>query len=101
MVCFPLHTLTEELVFSDEIPAIQAEVDRLIVEKNINKIIALGHAGHNMDKKIAKEVQGVDIVVGGHSNTFLYNGEANFYPLCNLQDGFVAMLTHNQADAFI
>ncbi|XP_071801378.1 snake venom 5'-nucleotidase-like [Asterias amurensis] len=70
----PEISTTKELVFSDEIPAIQAEVDRLIVEENINKIIALGHAGHTMDKKIAKEVQGVDIVVGGHSNTFLYNG---------------------------
>ena len=41
---------------------------------NINKIIAIGHAGIDMDKKIAKEVDGIDIVVGGHSNTFLYTG---------------------------
>ena len=27
-----------------------------------------------MDKKIAENVDGVDLVVGGHSNTFLYNG---------------------------
>ena len=27
-----------------------------------------------MDKKIAKEVDGIDLVVGGHSNTFLYTG---------------------------
>ena len=42
-------------------------------EQNINKIIAVGHAGIETDKKVA-EVDGVDIVVGGHSNTFLYTG---------------------------
>ena len=43
-------------------------------QQNINKIIAVGHAGIEMDKRIAKEVDGVDIVVGGHTNTFLYTG---------------------------
>ena len=43
--------------------------------QGINKIIAVGHAGFNVDKEIAKKVIGVDVVVGGHSNTFLYSGE--------------------------
>ena len=43
-------------------------------QQNINKIIAVGHAGIEMDIRIAKEVDGVDIVVGGHTNTFLYTG---------------------------
>ena len=43
-------------------------------KQNINKIIAVGHAGIEIDKTIAKEVDGVDIVVGGHTNTFLYTG---------------------------
>ena len=40
----------------------------------VNIIIALGHSGFKMDQRIAKEVDGVDLVVGGHSNTFLYHG---------------------------
>lgn len=40
----------------------------------INKIIALGHSGFTVDKKIAKKVRGVDVVIGGHTNTFLYTG---------------------------
>ena len=44
-------------------------------KQNIDKIIAVGHSGIEMDKKIAKEVDGVDIVVGGHSHTFLYTGK--------------------------
>ena len=32
----------------------------------------IGHSGFDMDKKIAKECPLVDVVVGGHTNTFLY-----------------------------
>ena len=38
-------------------------------------IIAVGHSGFDVDKKIAENVDGINLVVGGHSNTFLYNGE--------------------------
>ena len=34
-------------------------------------MIALGHSGYAMDKQIAKEVADIDVVVGGHTNTFL------------------------------
>lgn len=40
----------------------------------VNKIIALGHSGFTVDKDIARKVRGVDVVVGGHTNTFLYTG---------------------------
>ncbi|XP_065744673.1 5'-nucleotidase isoform X1 [Phocoena phocoena] len=61
------------LVFEDEITALQPEVDKLKT-LNVNKIIALGHSGFETDKLIAQKVKGVDVVVGGHSNTFLYTG---------------------------
>ncbi|EHB05044.1 5'-nucleotidase [Heterocephalus glaber] len=61
------------LVFEDEITALQPEVDKLKT-LNVNKIIALGHSGFEMDKLIAQKVKGVDVVVGGHTNTFLYTG---------------------------
>lgn len=37
-------------------------------------IIALGHSGYEMDKQIAKNCPLVDVVVGGHTHTFLYSG---------------------------
>ncbi|XP_051868386.1 5'-nucleotidase [Pristis pectinata] len=63
------------LIFEDEVEAVQREVNNLIT-KGINKIIALGHSGFETDKLIAQKVKGVDVVVGGHSNTFLYTGKA-------------------------
>ena len=40
----------------------------------VNIIIALGHSGYNVDQDIAKNCKDIDIVVGGHSHTFLYTG---------------------------
>lgn len=48
-------------------------MDKLIA-LGVNKIIALGHSGFEVDQKIAKTVRGVDVVIGGHTNTFLYTG---------------------------
>ncbi|KAM6992828.1 5'-nucleotidase [Tautogolabrus adspersus] len=62
------------LKFEDEVPALQLQVDKLQT-LGVNKIIALGHSGFTMDQEIAKKVRGVDVVIGGHSNTFLYTGQ--------------------------
>lgn len=58
--------------FTDVLSSVREEVRRL-ESLGINKIIALGHAGFSMDKQVAS-IAGVDLAVGGHTNTFLYNG---------------------------
>ncbi len=60
------------ITFTDPVPAVQAEVDRLTAE-GVNKIIVLSHSGFDVDKRVAAETTGVDVIVGGHSNTFLSN----------------------------
>ncbi|XP_059208569.1 snake venom 5'-nucleotidase-like [Centropristis striata] len=62
------------LKFEDEVEALQVQVDKLQT-LGYNKIIALGHSGFEVDQKIAKRVRGVDVVIGGHTNTFLYTGK--------------------------
>lgn len=37
----------------------------------INKIIAVSHLGYNVDQKLAVEVPGIDVIVGGHTHTKL------------------------------
>ncbi|MBK0400295.1 5'-nucleotidase C-terminal domain-containing protein [Limibaculum sp. M0105] len=60
------------VTFSDPIPALSAEVARLTAD-GIDKIIVLSHSGYRRDLEIAAAVPGVDVIVGGHSNTFLSN----------------------------
>ncbi|MEM0950035.1 MAG: bifunctional metallophosphatase/5'-nucleotidase [Pseudomonadota bacterium] len=60
------------ITFTDPSPAIQAEVDAMTAD-GINKIIVLSHSGFGIDNVIAVNTTGVDLIVGGHSNTFLSN----------------------------
>ncbi|XP_034651381.1 protein 5NUC [Drosophila subobscura] len=56
--------------YVDEIVAINAEAARLKAD-GIKIIIALGHSGYLRDQEIARNCPEVDIVIGGHSHTFL------------------------------
>ncbi|XP_034477843.1 protein 5NUC-like [Drosophila innubila] len=62
-----------DLEYYNEIPSINAEAQKLI-EKGVNIIIALGHSGYKRDQEIAINCPDVDVVIGGHSHTFLYTG---------------------------
>ncbi len=70
------------IVFTDPVPAVQAEVDRLTAD-GIDKIIVLSHSGINVDRRIAEGTTGVDVIVGGHSHTLMgdMEGAAAPYPL--------------------
>ena len=58
--------------FTDPVAAAQAEVERLS-GMGVNKIILLSHSGFAVDRRIAEETTGIDVIVGGHSNTLLSN----------------------------
>ncbi|WP_264210068.1 bifunctional metallophosphatase/5'-nucleotidase [Leisingera thetidis] len=58
--------------FSDPVAAVQAEADRLTAA-GVNKIVVLSHSGYGVDQRVAAETSGVDVIVGGHSNTYLSN----------------------------
>ena len=64
------------VVFTDPVDAVQGEVDRLTAE-GINKIIVLSHSGYKVDQRVAEGTTGVDVIVGGHSNTYLANNDDN------------------------
>jgi len=63
------------LQFLPEVAAIQKEAKMLKADHNVDIIIALGHSGYKVDKQIARMVPEVDVVVGGHSHTFLWTGD--------------------------
>lgn len=58
------------LKFEDEKKAAERTVKQL--EKDgVNKIIALTHLGYDKDIELARAVNGIDVIVGGHSHTLL------------------------------
>ena len=60
------------VTFTDPVGAVQAEVDKLTAD-GINKIVVLSHSGFSVDQRVAEGTTGVDVIVGGHSNTYLSN----------------------------
>lgn len=65
---------TGNLKFTDESKAVKAEASKLKTE-GVDIIIVLSHCGLDIDYKIAKEVGAdIDVIVGGHSHTFMYTG---------------------------
>lgn len=62
----------DNITFTGPIDAVQGEVDKL-TEMGVNKIIVLSHSGYGVDQEVAANTTGVDVIVGGHSNSLLSN----------------------------
>ncbi|WP_099865441.1 5'-nucleotidase C-terminal domain-containing protein [Pararhizobium haloflavum] len=64
----------DDITFEDEIEYLTGAVEELEAE-GINKIVLLSHVGYVRDQEIAAAVDGIDVIVGGHSHTLLSNSE--------------------------
>ena len=62
------------IVFNDVTISVKNAVG-ILQGQSVNKIIVLSHIGYNQDKQLAKEVSGIDVIVGGHSHTLLGDRE--------------------------
>ena len=71
----------KNIIFTDPSDAVQGEVDRL-TDEGVNKIIVLSHSGYGVDQTVAENTTGVDVIVGGHTNTLLgdMDGAEGPYP---------------------
>jgi 5'-nucleotidase len=69
------------VVFGDAADAARATVEAL-EDQGINKIVALTHLGYSVDQQLAAAVDGIDVIVGGHSHTPLgdMDGAQGPYP---------------------
>lgn len=61
--------------YEEEIMAINREAKKL-KDNGIKILIALGHSGFLKDLEIAEKCEYIDLVIGGHSNTFLLNSNS-------------------------
>lgn len=56
--------------FKDEVESAQEQINKL-KEQGINKVVLLTHVGLDMDKKLAEELDGVDVIIGGDSHSLM------------------------------
>lgn len=62
----------ENVHFLDAVSTLKGAVQGLEAS-GVTKIVVLSHSGYNRDKELAAAVSGIDVIVGGHSNTLLSN----------------------------
>ena len=60
----------DKVTFEDEIEYLKGAVKE-IQDQGVNKIVVLSHVGYVKDQEIARSVDGIDVIVGGHSHTLL------------------------------
>jgi 5'-nucleotidase len=74
----------EGTTFSDDlVGVVQMAVDTL-AEAGVNKVVLVTHIGLSADMALAAQVNGVDVIVGGHSHTLLgnaYSAAEEGYPV--------------------
>ncbi|WP_318443020.1 bifunctional metallophosphatase/5'-nucleotidase [Photobacterium leiognathi] len=81
---------TGDVKFNDMVKTAQATVD-MLQSKGIDNIIALTHIGNAVDLDVASKVNGIDLIVGGHSHTLL----GDFTDLGLNNNGIYAQMVKN------
>ncbi|PZU84011.1 MAG: multifunctional 2',3'-cyclic-nucleotide 2'-phosphodiesterase/5'-nucleotidase/3'-nucleotidase [Shinella sp.] len=60
----------DSILFAEPIGYLKEAVKE-IEAQGVNKIVLLSHVGYTVDQRIAAAVDGIDVIVGGHSHTLL------------------------------
>lgn len=60
--------------YEQAVKDVQQEINDM-KEKGIDKIIVLSHTGYEQEQKLAQDVEGIDIILGGHSHDLIYDLE--------------------------
>ncbi len=68
---FPVVTVTGKVKIRNNQAAVAREMIQTLKEKGAEVIIAVTHIGTDMDRRLAAEVEGIDIIFGGHSHNYM------------------------------
>lgn len=66
--------ITKDIKISDQVKEIEKDV-RELKNKGTAYIFLLSHSGYETDKELAKKIKGIDLIIGGHSQTLLKKPE--------------------------
>ncbi|XP_011253188.1 apyrase isoform X2 [Camponotus floridanus] len=86
---------TGKLKFLDEVETVNDEAQRL-KKKGVDIIIVLSHCGLDIDRIMAAKCPLIDVIVGGHSHTFLYTGPPPF--IDTPEDEYPVVVTQNETN---
>jgi 5'-nucleotidase/UDP-sugar diphosphatase len=64
------RTLTKRLKILDQVQAIKHDIDTLR-KRGVDIIVLLSHSGYERDISLQRELSGIDVIIGGHSQTLV------------------------------
>ena len=79
-----------QTTFLDPITEVQKAIWEIRNTTDIKRIVALTHIGYDVDQKLAKETEGLSLIIGGHSHTLLgdmKNAEGKYPTIVEDQSG--------------
>ncbi|GEA51967.1 NAD 5'-nucleotidase [Vibrio inusitatus NBRC 102082] len=80
--------------FFDEVETSQRYID-ILKEKSVNKIVLVTHYMYSNDIAMAKQLSGVDVIVGGDSHSLLANNELHTEIGFGIAEGEYPTVVHN------
>lgn len=66
-----ISSVGNRTTFLDPIAEVQKAIYEIRNTTDIRRIVALTHIGYDVDQKLAKETEGLSLIIGGHSHTLL------------------------------
>uniref|UniRef100_A0A0K8RI53 5'-nucleotidase n=1 Tax=Ixodes ricinus TaxID=34613 RepID=A0A0K8RI53_IXORI len=85
----------------DEIDSVKKEIENL-KNRSVKIFALISHVGYQKDKEIAEKVEELHFIVGGHTNTFLYNGTGEKGPGGETIEGkYPTVVTRNKTVALV
>ncbi len=67
-----VSSVGNDVVVDGDLTSVSIEMVRTLREKGADLVVALTHDGKDLDEITAREVAGIDIIVGGHSHDTTY-----------------------------
>ncbi len=81
---------SDEITFLDEIPTVQTYAN-ILQDKGIDRIILLSHYGLSNDIELARQVSGIDVIIGGDSHSLM--GDFSAFDLSSQNQQYPVMET--------
>ncbi|MBN1572261.1 MAG: 5'-nucleotidase C-terminal domain-containing protein [Deltaproteobacteria bacterium] len=67
-----VSSVGSDVIVDNDLTSVSMEMVKALREGGASIVIALTHVGKEMDEKVARDVAGIDIIVGGHSHDTFY-----------------------------
>jgi 5'-nucleotidase len=68
---FPMVTAEKDVTLISDNVTTAKKMVKILKDRDVDIIVALSHIGYKEDRRLAKQVKGIDLIFGGHSHSYI------------------------------